>query len=110
MAGCAHGPSTATCNVSSPVFPATALSEDGARVLLAQATAEQVLILDPVTQQPRILPMADFATIGTGRPILPTRRASQSDLGRHFDIHWFLGESRHPGAKQAALGNKVLSP
>jgi subfamily B ATP-binding cassette protein HlyB/CyaB len=76
--------------VATPL-PAIALMDGGACVLLAKATADRVLILDPATQQPRILPMADFAATWTGQLILATKRASLSDLGRRFDIGWFLG-------------------
>jgi subfamily B ATP-binding cassette protein HlyB/CyaB len=67
------------------------MMDGGSCVLLAKATAERVLIVDPATQQPRILPMADFAALWTGQFILATKRASLSDLGRRFDIGWFLG-------------------
>ena len=72
-------------------LPAIALNDDGSCVLLARASAERVLILDPQTQQPKILPMAEFAAHWTGQLILATRRASLGDLGRRFDITWFCG-------------------
>jgi subfamily B ATP-binding cassette protein HlyB/CyaB len=76
--------------VSAPL-PAIALRDDGSCVLLAKAAADRVLILDPATQQPRILPTADFAAHWTGQLILATRRAALGELGRRFDITWFLG-------------------
>jgi subfamily B ATP-binding cassette protein HlyB/CyaB len=75
--------------VATPL-PAVALMDGGSCVLLAKATAERVLIVDPTTQQPRILPMADFTADWTGQLILATKRANLSDLGRRFDIGWFL--------------------
>jgi subfamily B ATP-binding cassette protein HlyB/CyaB len=75
--------------VSIPL-PAIALVTGGSCVLLAKATAERVLIVDPDTQQPRILPLADFVATWTGQLILATKRASLSDLGRRFDVGRFL--------------------
>ncbi len=72
-------------------LPAIALNDAGSCVLLARASPVRVLILDPRTQQPKILPMAEVAAHWTGQLILATRRASLGDLGRRFDITWFLG-------------------
>jgi subfamily B ATP-binding cassette protein HlyB/CyaB len=72
-------------------LPAIAPMQDGSCVLLAKATADRVLILDPLTQQPRILPLAEFSARWSRELVLATRRASLSDLGRRFDIGWFLG-------------------
>jgi ATP-binding cassette, subfamily B, bacterial HlyB/CyaB len=72
-------------------LPAIALYDDGSWVLLAKAAADRVLILDPGTQQPKILPTADFAAHWTGQLILATRRASLGEFGRRFDIAWFGG-------------------
>jgi subfamily B ATP-binding cassette protein HlyB/CyaB len=74
-----------------PPLPAIALTNDGSCVLLAKATPERVLIADPVTQQPRILPAGEFFAHWTGQLVLATKRVSLSDLGRRFDIGWFLG-------------------
>lgn len=72
-------------------LPAIAPMQDGSCVLLARATIDRVLIVDPTTRQPRILPVTDFAVRWTGQLILATRRAGLSDLGRRFDVGWFLG-------------------
>jgi subfamily B ATP-binding cassette protein HlyB/CyaB len=71
-------------------LPAIAVCRQGC-LLLARATADRVLVLDPQTQQPRILPLAEFLGQWTGQLILATRRAGLSDLGRRFDITWFFG-------------------
>jgi len=72
-------------------LPAIAVYDDGSCILLAKAAADRVLILDPGTQRPKILPTADFAARWTGQLILVTRRASLGELGRRFDIAWFGG-------------------
>jgi len=72
-------------------LPAIALSSDGSSLLLAKSAGERVLILDPATLQPKILPTADFCANWTGHLILVTRRAALGDLGRQFNIGWFLG-------------------
>jgi subfamily B ATP-binding cassette protein HlyB/CyaB len=68
-----------TVNSSAPrlariPLPAIALNDDGSCVLLARSAAERVLVLDPLTQQPKILPMAEFAAHWTGQLVLATRR------------------------------------
>ncbi len=75
-------------------LPAIALNDDGSCVLLAKAAADRVLVVDPATQQPRILPVADFAAHWTGQLILATRRAALGDFGHRFDLGWFVGAMR----------------
>jgi hypothetical protein len=98
-------------------LPIIALMDVGACVLLAKATAERVLIADPATQQPRILPIAAFAANWTGQLILAGKRAGLSDVTRYFDINWFLSaihkyrsiliEALSPGLLLQALKPRV---
>ena len=48
-------------------LPALTVHHDGTCILLAKLSGDRTLILDPATQQPRILPMADFAAHWTGQ-------------------------------------------
>jgi ATP-binding cassette, subfamily B, bacterial HlyB/CyaB len=72
-------------------LPAIAILESGGCLLLAKVADGKALVVDPATQRPRILPIAEFETLWSGELILATRRVSLSDLGRRFDISWFLG-------------------
>jgi len=75
-------------------LPAIAFREDGSSVLLAKATSERVLIVDPATGRPMIQPMAEFAVRWTGKLILATRRADLGEPWRRFNLAWFLGAIR----------------
>ena len=72
-------------------LPAIAILKDGSSLLLAKMADGRVLVVDQVTQQPRVLPLAEFEARWSGELILATRRVSLGDLGRRFDISWFLG-------------------
>ena len=72
-------------------LPAIAVCRDGSCLLLAKVAGDRVLILDPATHQPKILPTADFCANWIGQVILVTRRAALGDLGRQFNLAWFLG-------------------
>jgi subfamily B ATP-binding cassette protein HlyB/CyaB len=72
-------------------LPAIAAYDDGTFVLVAKATEDRLLVFDPATQRPSILPAATFAAHWTGELILASRRAGLADLTRRFDIGWFLG-------------------
>ena len=65
---------------------------DGGVVLLARASEDRVLVVDAnVGTAPTTLPRADFEALWTGELILVAKRARLSDLGRRFDLSWFMG-------------------
>jgi hypothetical protein len=70
--------------------PFIAERKDGGFVILGKVDAEQALVHDPLVNRPQIVKRADFEGDWTGRIVLMARRASLSDLARHFDITWFL--------------------
>jgi len=73
-------------------LPALALLEDGGVLLLARAADERVLVVGPDTgAAPTTLSRAEFEARWTGEMILVAKRASLSDLGRRFDLSWFMG-------------------
>ena len=79
-------------NLPQARLPAIAVCQGGEGcLLLASAKPERVLVVDDASGRPTILPMAEFAARWNGQLILATRRGSLSDLGRRFDIGWFLG-------------------
>ncbi|NEU12783.1 type I secretion system permease/ATPase [Methylobacterium sp. BTF04] len=71
-------------------LPAIVRLTDGRFVLLAKVVEETVLLHDPATGRPSLVAMAAFAEMWDGTLILMARRAGLSDLGRRFDIGWFL--------------------
>ncbi|MCP3382653.1 type I secretion system permease/ATPase [Bradyrhizobium sp. CCGUVB4N] len=72
-------------------LPAIAMLRDGSFMVIAKASADKVLVQSPMTQRPVFMERDEFAVIWDGGLILTTRRAGLSDLGRRFDITWFIG-------------------
>jgi len=73
-------------------LPALALLRDGGVVLLARAGEDSVLVLDAgAGTAPATLSRADFEARWSGELILVAKRAGLSDLGRRFDLSWFMG-------------------
>jgi len=77
-------------NLPNVPLPAIARCTDGSYILVAKASPDRILILDPATERPMILQTAEFAKRWTGELILATRRASIGEFARRFDIGWFL--------------------
>jgi ATP-binding cassette, subfamily B, bacterial HlyB/CyaB len=72
-------------------LPALAQGRDGNFFVLARVMDDKALIQDPKIGRPQLISRADLEERWTGQLILITRRASLSDLKRHFDVTWFLG-------------------
>ena len=91
-------------------LPAIAPLRDGGFVILGkvlgQDTAEtddadpgavaggKILVQFPLSPRPQIMTRTELEEAWDGRLILMTRRASLTDLGRRFDIGWFIGAMR----------------
>ena len=71
-------------------LPAIVRLDDNRYVLLAKVVEQTVLLHDPVAGRPRLMAMDAFAREWDGTLILFARRAALSDLGRRFDLSWFL--------------------
>ena len=71
-------------------LPAIGKDRDGGFFILAKIADDQALIQRGPNVQPRTISLTELETLWDGVLILVTRRASLSDLGRHFDISWFL--------------------
>jgi ATP-binding cassette, subfamily B, bacterial HlyB/CyaB len=72
-------------------LPAIAALRDGGFVLLAKVGDDKVIVQSPSAQAPELMTRARFEEIWDGRLVLMTRRAGLVELGRRFDITWFLG-------------------
>jgi subfamily B ATP-binding cassette protein HlyB/CyaB len=71
-------------------LPALAGCRDGSFIIVAKVADEKVLIQDPQVGRLQLVGRADFEARWTGRLILIARRASLGNLGREFNITWFL--------------------
>jgi ATP-binding cassette, subfamily B, bacterial HlyB/CyaB len=72
-------------------LPAIASLRDGSFIVVAKAAEEKVLVQSPQDSRPALMTRAELGAIWDGGLILMTRRAGLSDIGRRFDITWFLG-------------------
>jgi subfamily B ATP-binding cassette protein HlyB/CyaB len=64
--------------------------KDGRFLIVGKVTDEGALVQIPSVGRPQILKRAEFEYDWTGRIVLMARRASLADLGRRFDVSWFL--------------------
>src|SRR5690349_21289563 len=85
-------------------LPAIAVLRDGSFMVIAKAGEEKILVQSPWDQRPALMTRSELDAIWDGGLILMARRASLSDLGRRFDISWFLGAIN----KYRALLGEVL--
>ena len=72
-------------------LPSIAVLRDGTYLLLGKASADQVLVQNPLAAKPIRMSRAEFEAVWDGRLVLMTRRAGLLELSRRFDITWFLG-------------------
>lgn len=72
-------------------LPGIASLRDGGFMLLAKASEDKVLVQSPLAVRPILMTRAELLAVWDGGLILMTRRTGLSDLGRRFDITWFLG-------------------
>jgi ATP-binding cassette, subfamily B, bacterial HlyB/CyaB len=72
-------------------LPAIAMLRDGSFMVIAKASPDKVLVQSPGVQRPVLMERDELCAIWDGGLILMARRAGLSDLGRHFDITWFIG-------------------
>ncbi|QOG22808.1 MULTISPECIES: type I secretion system permease/ATPase [Bradyrhizobium] len=77
--------------LSDTPLPAIAMLRDGSFMVIAKATADKVLVQSPQAQRPVFMERDELVALWDGSLILMARRAGLSDLGRRFDITWFIG-------------------
>ena len=87
-------------------LPAIVRKPDGTYLVLAKVAGDKVLLHDPVNGRPSTLSSADFAASWDGTLVLMAKRASLSDLGRRFDVSWFL---QAMGKYRRLLGEVLLA-
>jgi ATP-binding cassette, subfamily B, bacterial HlyB/CyaB len=72
-------------------LPGIAPLRDGGFLLLGKAGDGKVLVQSPLAPRPQLMTQAELEAVWDGRIVLVARRAGLVDLGRRFDITWFLG-------------------
>jgi subfamily B ATP-binding cassette protein HlyB/CyaB len=72
-------------------LPGIAVLRDGGFLLLGKASEDKVLVQAPESPRPKLMTRAELEAVWDGRLVLMTRRAKLTDLGRRFDVTWFLG-------------------
>ena len=72
-------------------LPAIAALRDGGFILVGKASDDAVIVMAHDAERPTMLSREAFENMWSGQLVLMTRRASLIDLGRRFDITWFLG-------------------
>src|SRR6266700_1114411 len=72
-------------------LPAIASLRDGRFLILGKVADDKALVQSPVSPRPSMMSRDEFEAAWDGRLVLMTRRAGLSDLGRRFDVTWFLG-------------------
>ncbi len=72
-------------------LPGIACLRDGGFLILGKVDAELAMFQRPGKPTPEVMSRAEFGEVWDGRLLLMARRASLTDLGRRFDITWFLG-------------------
>ncbi len=82
--------STAWDRLDRTTLPAIAEIRDGKFLVLAKATPEKILVLDPRERSNKILDRAGFEAIWTRRLVLITTDAQLAGSERHFDFTWFI--------------------
>ena len=72
-------------------LPAIAALQDGRFLILGKVSEVKALVQSPSSSRPSLMSRDEFEAVWDGRLVLMARRAGLSDLGRRFDISWFLG-------------------
>jgi subfamily B ATP-binding cassette protein HlyB/CyaB len=78
-------------SVETVPLPAIAPLKNGEFILVGKITSEKVLILEPGAERPTLISRAEFDEQWDGGMLLAAKRAPLSDLGRRFDLSWFIG-------------------
>jgi ATP-binding cassette, subfamily B, bacterial HlyB/CyaB len=72
-------------------LPAIASLRGGGFVVLGKVGEDEAIVQSPLSHRPTLMSKEQFEAVWDGRLVLMTRRAGLADLGRRFDITWFLG-------------------
>ena len=76
--------------LASAPLPALAQQKDGRYVVIAKVESNKVLLQDPLSGHPVLLPQTSFEQLWGGKLILFTKRAQLRAEDRVFDFTWFI--------------------
>src|SRR5438045_9533119 len=77
--------------LGSTPLPAIAALRDGRFLIVGKVGDDKALVQSPASTRPSMMSRDEFEAVGDGRLVLMTRRAGLADLGRRFDMTWFMG-------------------
>src|SRR5438309_9408774 len=72
-------------------LPAIAVLKDGGFLILGKVGDDKIVVQSPVSPRPTQLARDELEAVWDGKIVLMARRAGLSDLGRRFDVSWFMG-------------------
>jgi subfamily B ATP-binding cassette protein HlyB/CyaB len=72
-------------------MPAIASLNDGRFLILGKVGEDKVIAQSPISRGPTMMSRDELEAVWDSRLVLMTRRAGLTDLGRQFDITWFIG-------------------
>ena len=72
-------------------MPTIAPLKDGRYLILGKVDNDKIIVQSPISPRPSVLTRDEFKAVWDDRLVLMTRRAGLADLGRRFDITWFMG-------------------
>jgi subfamily B ATP-binding cassette protein HlyB/CyaB len=72
-------------------LPAIAGLKDGGFLILGKVSGDKIVVQSPLLPQPTLMSRDELEAVWDGRILLMARRTRLSDLGRRFDVTWFMG-------------------
>jgi subfamily B ATP-binding cassette protein HlyB/CyaB len=72
-------------------LPAIAALRNGGFLLLGKSGDGKILVQSPQSLRPALMSRSELEAVWDGRVVVMARRASLTDLARHFDVTWFIG-------------------
>ena len=72
-------------------LPGIATLRDGGFLILGKIGDDRVLVQSPLSRRPALMTKAEFDVVWDGRLVLMAWRAGLAEVGRRFDVTWFLG-------------------
>jgi subfamily B ATP-binding cassette protein HlyB/CyaB len=72
-------------------LPAIAALKDGGFLILGKVGDDKIIVQLPALPRPTLMSRDELEAVWDGRIVLMARRAGLSDLGRRFDVTWFMG-------------------
>jgi len=72
-------------------LPAIAALKGGRFLILGKIGEDKALVQWPGSPRPSMMSRDEFEAVWDGQLVLMARRAGLSDLGRRFDVTWFMG-------------------